>query len=56
VHTDPVRGCFDKPEGLNNKHLPCRHGPRVRELAISLRLGTSMPSQDLSGAWITLHE
>jgi hypothetical protein len=47
--------CFDNPEGLNNRHLPSWHGPRVHELAIDLRLGNVVPSQDLSGAWVTVH-
>jgi hypothetical protein len=55
MHTDPIRGCFDNPKGLNHRHLPSRRGPRVHELANSLRLGTVVPSQDLSGAWITVH-
>jgi hypothetical protein len=49
VCIEPVRGFFDNLEGLNNSHLPSRHGPRVCELAIGLRLGTVVPSQDLSG-------
>jgi hypothetical protein len=53
--TDPVRGCFDNLVGLNNGHLPSGNDPRVRELANDLRLGTVVPSQDLSGAWITVH-
>jgi hypothetical protein len=54
VHTDPVRGCFDNTEGLNNVHLPSGCGPRVCDLANDLRPGTTVPSQDLSGAWVTV--
>jgi hypothetical protein len=53
--TDHVRECFDNPEGLNYGDLPSRHGSRARELASGLRLGTVVPSQDLIGAWITMH-
>jgi hypothetical protein len=49
VRIDPVHGCFDNPDGLNNGHLSSQRGPRVHELAISLRLGTAVPSQDLCG-------
>jgi hypothetical protein len=55
VHTDPVRGCFDNPEGLNNGHKPSQHDPRVHELANNLRLGTAMLIKDLSGVWITMY-
>jgi hypothetical protein len=48
--TDPIRGCFNNPEGLSNGHLPSERGPQVRELANSLKLGIVVPSQDLSGA------
>jgi hypothetical protein len=34
--------------------LARRHGPRARELANSLRLSTEVPSQDLSGAQVTV--
>jgi hypothetical protein len=54
VHTDPVRGCFDNPEGLNYGYLPSRCGSHVRELANGLRFSTVVPSQDLSGVLITL--
>jgi hypothetical protein len=56
MHTDPVCRCFDNPEGLNNRYLPSRCGPRVRELAIDLRLGSVVASQDLSGVRVTLRE
>jgi hypothetical protein len=56
VHTDPIRGCFDNPEGLNNVHLPSWCGPRVQELANGMRLGTAVPNQDLSGACITVRK
>jgi hypothetical protein len=48
--TNPVHRCFDNPEGLNRGNLPSGYGSRVRELANSLRLGTVLPSQDLSGS------
>jgi hypothetical protein len=54
MHTDHVCGCFDNLEGLNNEHLPHRCGPRVYELANGLRLGTAVPSQNLSGVWVTM--
>jgi hypothetical protein len=56
MRTDPIYGCFNNPEGLNNRHLPSRHSPRVRELANSLRLGTVVPSQDLSGVYVTVRD
>jgi hypothetical protein len=54
VCTDPIRGCFDNLEGLNNRYLPSRRCPQVRELANGLRLGTVVLSQDMSGAWVTI--
>jgi hypothetical protein len=53
--TDPVLGCLDDPEGLNNGHLPSGRGPRVRELAKGLRLCITVLSEDLSRAWVTVH-
>jgi hypothetical protein len=50
---NPVLRCFDNPEGLNNGDLPSWHSFRICELANGLRIGTIMPSQDLSGAWVT---
>jgi hypothetical protein len=55
VRTNPVRGCFDNPEELNRGNLPRGCGSRVHELANSLILGTTVLSQDLSGAWVTVH-
>jgi hypothetical protein len=55
MHTDPVHGCFDNPEGLNHRNLPRGHGSRVHELTNGLRLGTAVPSQDLSGVWVIDH-
>jgi hypothetical protein len=55
LHADPVHECFDDPEGLNSGYLPSGCGPQVCELTNSLRLGTTVPSQDLSGAWVTVH-
>jgi hypothetical protein len=54
MRTDPVRGCFNNPEGLNNWILPSRCDPRVHELANGLKLGTVVLSQDLNGAWVTM--
>jgi hypothetical protein len=54
ARTDPVCGCFDNPKGLNYGYLPSRRGSRVHEVANGLRLGTVVPSQDLSGVWITV--
>jgi hypothetical protein len=53
--TDPVRGCFNDPEALNNGYLPSGRGPRVHKLANGLRLGIAVSSQDLSEAWVTIH-
>jgi hypothetical protein len=55
VRTDPVHGCFDNPKGLNIGHFPSGCDPCVCELANDLRLGTTVLSQDLSGAWVTIH-
>jgi hypothetical protein len=54
LHTDPIHGSFDDPEGLNNRYLPSGRGPRVHELANGLRQGTTVPSKDLSGGWVTI--
>jgi hypothetical protein len=43
-------------KGLKNNHLPSGRGPQVHELANGLRPGIAMPSQDLSGDWVTVHE
>jgi hypothetical protein len=50
ICTDPIVGCFDNLEGLNCGNLLVGEAP---ELANDLRLSTVVPSQDLSGAWIT---
>jgi hypothetical protein len=55
LRTNPVRGCFDDPEELNNEYLPSGHDAQVHELANGLRLDTAVPSHDLSGAWVTIH-
>jgi hypothetical protein len=52
--TDTIRGCCNNPEGLNYGYMPSQRGSHVRELASGLRLGTAVPSQDLSGVWITV--
>jgi hypothetical protein len=44
MHTDPLLRCFDNPEGLNYGYLLSWHGSRVRELANSVRLGTTVLS------------
>jgi hypothetical protein len=51
---DPDFKYFDSLEGLNNGHLPSGRGPRIHEITNGLRLGTIVPSQDLSGAWVTV--
>jgi hypothetical protein len=55
VRTDPVLRCFDNLEGLNNRGMPCWCSLRVRELANGLKPGTTVMSQNLSGAWVTIH-
>jgi hypothetical protein len=55
MHIDPILRCFDNLEGLNNGGLPSRRGSRVHELDIGLRPSTAVTSQDLSGAWVTMH-
>jgi hypothetical protein len=35
-------------------YLTSWHGSDVHELTNSLRLGTPVPSQDLSGSWVTI--
>jgi hypothetical protein len=52
--TDPIHGCSDNLDGLNNGGLPSWRGPRVHELVNGLRLDTAVPSQDLSGSWVTV--
>jgi hypothetical protein len=56
VRTDPILGCLDDPEGLNNGYLPSERGPHVHELANGLRFGTVVLCLDLSGAWVDVHE
>jgi hypothetical protein len=55
MRTNPICGCSDNPKGLNRGNLPRGHGSQVHVLANGLRLGTIVPSQDLSGAWVTIH-
>jgi hypothetical protein len=55
LHADPVRKCFDDPEGMNNRYLPSGCSPRVHEPSNGLRLGTIVSSQDLSGVWFIVH-
>jgi hypothetical protein len=50
--TDLILRCFDNLEGLNYGDLLVGVVP---ELANGLRLGTIVLSQDLSGAWVTIH-
>jgi hypothetical protein len=56
VRTDPILRCFDNPEGLNCEDLLVGVVPELSslKLANSLRLGTVVLSQDLSGAWVTI--
>jgi hypothetical protein len=54
MHTDPILRCFDNSEGLNNGDLLSCHDSQIHELANGLRLGTAVPSHDLSGAWVTV--
>jgi hypothetical protein len=35
--------------------LPSQCSSQVHELANGIRLGTTVLSQDLSGAWVTIH-
>jgi hypothetical protein len=51
VCNNPILKCFDNPEGLNCGDFLVG---RVPELANGLRLGTAVPSHDLSGAWVTI--
>jgi hypothetical protein len=51
MRTDLVLMCFDNSEGLSCGDLLVGIVP---ELANGLRLGTAVPSQDLSGAWVTV--
>jgi hypothetical protein len=44
MHTNPIRGCFDNSEGMNDGDLPSWRGSRVRELANGLRLGSIVSS------------
>jgi hypothetical protein len=44
MRTNPVRWCFDNPEGLKNGDLLSQRGPRVREPANSVRHGTAVLS------------
>jgi hypothetical protein len=44
LRADPIRGCFNNLEGLNNRYLPSGRSPRVHELANGMRLDTIVPS------------
>jgi hypothetical protein len=55
LRTNPILKCLDDPDGLNNGYLPSGRRPRVPELANGLRPSTVVLSQDLSGAWVTIH-
>jgi hypothetical protein len=48
--TDPVLRCFVNLEGPNYSDLL---GSVVPQLPNGLRLSIEVPSQDLSGAWVT---
>jgi hypothetical protein len=41
-------------ENQLQRGLGSQHAPRAHELANSLRLSTTLLSQDLSGAWVTI--
>jgi hypothetical protein len=49
--TNPILKCFVNPEGLKCGDLLAGV---VHELANGLRLGIEVPSQDPSGAWVTI--
>jgi hypothetical protein len=46
--------CFVNSEGLNYEDLLEGIIPELGELANGLRPNTEVPSQDLSGAWVTV--
>jgi hypothetical protein len=50
----PSSGELANPEGLNCKDLLEGIIPELDELANGLRLNTKVPSQDLSGTWVTI--
>jgi hypothetical protein len=52
---DPILRCFNNSEALNYGDLPSQCSSQVHELANGIRLGTTVLSQDLSGAWVTIH-
>jgi hypothetical protein len=52
--TNPVLRCFVNPEGMNCRDLLVGMSHEFIELTNSLRLSTDVPSQDLSGAWVTI--
>jgi hypothetical protein len=54
ICTDPVLRCVNNPEGLNCRDQLEDVIPELGELANGLRLNTEVPSQDLSGAWVTI--
>jgi hypothetical protein len=54
IHTDLILRCFVNLEGLNCDDLLEGMVPELGEVANSLRLSTKVPSQNLSGVWITL--
>jgi hypothetical protein len=52
--TNPVVRCFINREGLNYGDLLVGVVHEFVELANGLRLSTEVPSQDLSGVWVTV--
>jgi hypothetical protein len=54
VSTNPVLSCFINPKGLNYEDLLEGIIPELDELANGLRLNTEVPSQDMSGALVTI--
>jgi hypothetical protein len=55
MRTDPVYGCFNNPKGLNHGNFLSGCVSWVCELANGLSLGITIPSQDLSGTWVSIH-
>jgi hypothetical protein len=53
-HTNSILRCFINPEGLNYRDLLVGMVHEFVELANGLRLSIEVPSQDLSGAWVTV--
>jgi hypothetical protein len=52
--TDPILSCFNNTKGLNCGDLLVGIVLEFLSWLTILRLGTVVPSQDLSGAWVTV--